>query len=267
MSSSSELFYKVGHLTGLSMSDLHSDNARGAQTARPGTIAWVVDAFGPRIVKYVKNMVGSTNAVGELMAYESDGANVRTTSISANAAGTTTTINTGTTLTVNDHVDMLVFCVDDAGAAGAAPEGETSVCVSNTTGTINLAADYAFSAATASSDTFELISTYHANDAADGDEAWTCQGVVLGKDGIQDNQFGWVHMQGATSCLKIGAAGDVTEGDPIVAGTAGVDAFGSDGQELWVGIATVAYNAGDTGNSSMLAEIRLFSYAGTGASP
>jgi len=137
MSSSTELFYKLGHLSGLSISDLHSDNARGAQTARPGTIAWVVDAFGPRIVKYVKNMVGSTNAVGELMAYESDGANVRSTSITASSAGTTTTIVT-TGLTANDHVDQIAWCVDDAGAAGAAPEGEASVVASNTTTTIKL---------------------------------------------------------------------------------------------------------------------------------
>ena len=266
MASNNELFYKVGHLTGLSTSDLHSDNARGAQTARPGTIAYLTDAFGYRIVKYVKNMVGSTNAMGELMAYESDGANVRSTSITASAAGTTTSIVT-TGLTANDHVDQIVFCVDDAGAAGAAPEGEASVVASNSTTTINLNADYAYSAATATNDTFDLISTYHSNDSVDGDEAWTIQGVVLGKDGIQDNQFGWVQLHGVTPCLKIGLAGDVTEGDPIVAGAAGVDAFGSDGHELWIGVAVTAYNAGDSGNSSMVVDMRLFAYENTGGTP
>lgn len=267
MSSSSELFYKLGHLSGLSNSDLHSDNARGAQTARPGTIAWVVDAYGPRIVRYVKNMIGSTNVMGELMAYESDTANVRSFAVTASSAGTTTSIVT-TGLTANDHVDKLAFCVDDAGAAGAAPEGETSVVASNSATQINLQADYAYSAATATNDTFDLVSTYHANDAADGDEAWTCHGIVLGRDGIQDNQFGWVHMQGSVPCTVTGAAtATITEGDPIVAAAAGVGDFGSDGQELWVGIANSDYNGADSGNSTMLAEIRLFSYAGTGASP
>lgn len=234
MSSSSNLYLNLGHLSGMGMSDLSRDDA--TPYMRPGTIAWVVDAFGPRIVKYVKNVSGSAILKGEFMAYASDGANVKTTTVSNITSGTTTSFVTSG-LTAGRHEGMIAFVLDTAAVAGAAPESESSIVAANTATLVTLEKDYAFSAALAANDDIELIATYQVEDAADGDEAWTCAGVVLGADGISNMQYGWLHVDGITPANTIDSA---TEGDAAVADAAAVGPFGSDGHELWVGHFLVA---------------------------
>lgn len=229
MSSTGNIFLNLGHLSGLGMSDFNRDDA--VPQMRPGTIAWVVDAFGPRLVKYVKNVSGSVIAKGEFMAYASDGANVKTTTITASAGSTTTAIVT-TGLTAGRHEGMIAWVLDDAGAAGAAPESESSIVASNTDVLVTLERDYAYTAALDASDTVELIATYQVEDAADGDEAWTCAGVVLPAAGISNMQYGWIHVDGICPAIMQDSA---TEGDAAVAAAASVGPFGSDGHELWVG--------------------------------
>src|SRR3990167_3097862 len=208
MSSSSNLFFKLGHLTGLGTSDIQ-DGFSTTPQSRPGTIAFVVDAYGPKILKYVKNISNSTMAVAEHVGYDGDGANVITTTISNISAGSTTSATT-TGLTADDHIGKICFVLDNADAAGTAPEGEMGVVADNSTTVITMDRDYPFSVALAANDDLELITTYQVVDTAASDEAWTCTGIVAAQDGILDNAYGWVVQHGLTPALTIANA--ITEG-------------------------------------------------------
>lgn len=262
MSSSSQIYFKLGHLSGLSTSDL-ADGFSTTPVSRPGTVAWVMDAFGPKIVKYVKNISNSTMAVAELIGLDGDGANVITTTISNITSGSTTSAVT-TGLTADDHIGKICFVLDNADTAGTAPEGEMSIVGDNTTTTITLDRDYAYTVALAVNDDLELVTTYQVVDAADGDEGWTVTGVVAAQDGILDNAYGWVVQEGMTPAKMTTNA--ITEGDPIVAGAAVIDAFGSDGQELFVGIAG-ASGSTDEALAHIPAIMKLFAPANTAAAP
>jgi len=261
MSSSSNLFLNLKHLQSIGHTDLNADDS--VQKYTPGALSIMHDRFGTRIFQYVKNVNGSAIAKAELMAYASDGANVKTTTITNISAGSTTSATTSG-LTANRHDGMIAFVLDDAGGAGAAPEGEMSIVASNTATVITMEADYPYSAALAANDDLELIATYQVEDAADGDEAWTVAGIVSGADGITHGQYGWVQCYGVTPALMTTNA--ISEGDPVVAGAAVVDAFGTDGQELWVGIA-LASGSTDEVLKHIPVDIRVWASAGPGGSP
>jgi hypothetical protein len=260
MSSSSNIFLNLGHLSGLGMSDFNRDDA--TPYMRPGTIAWVVDAFGPRIVKYVKNVSGSAILKSELMSYASDGANVKTTTVTNITSGTTKSFVTSA-LTAHRHQGMISYVLDVNAVAGAAPEGESSIVADNTATVVTLEPDYAYSAALAVNDDIELISTYQVEDAADGDEAWTVAGVVMSANGISDNNYGWIHVEGVCPCQSAASA---AEGDPIVADAAQVGPFGSDGHELWIGTSLVTLSTDET-LKQIPAQLKLFTYENSGGTP
>jgi len=90
--------------------------------------------------------------------------------ISNITAGTTSSITT-TGLTEDLYVGALLRCTDDAGAAGAAPEGEIGVIASNTATVVTLDAKYGtFSASPAVNDDFQIIIPFGVVDSAAG--AW-----------------------------------------------------------------------------------------------
>jgi hypothetical protein len=262
MSSLHDTFFRVGHLSGMGAGDLNGNHAYPQM--EPGTIAWMRDAFGYKVLKYVKNVHASAAlAKGSLQAYCSDGANVLTTTVSNITSGSTThAITSG--LTAGRHAGMICFVLDSAQGTGVAPEGEASIVANNTATRINLEPAYALSVALAANDDLELIGTYQAEAAADGDEAWTIQGVVAGKDGISAGNYGWVVMDGY--CVANHGTNAISEGDPVVAGAAIVDAFGTDGQELWVGIAAVSTSTDEVVPSTVV-KMRLLCHAGPGGSP
>jgi hypothetical protein len=259
MASNNDLFLNLGHLSGLGMADFNRDDVKPYQ--RPGTIAWVVDAFGPRIVKYIKNVSGSIIAKGELMSYASDGANVKSTSVTNITSGTTTSFVTSG-LTANRHNGMIAYVLDVAAVAGAAPEGESSIVASNTTTNVTLESDYAYSSTLAVNDDIELIATYQVEDAAGADEAWTVAGVVLAKDGVSDGNYGWIQVEGVTPALSASSA---VEGDPLEAGTATFTPL-TGGHELWCGIALSALST-DEALKQIPVHVKLFSTENTGGTP
>lgn len=261
MATDKNLVFRVGNLLSTSNRDLESDDS--TPYMRPGTQAYIVDAFGPRIFEYGKNVSGSAVTVAQFMALASDGANVVTTTVSNITSGTTTSFVTSG-LTANRHIGMLSFVLDDAGAAGAAPEGETSIVTANTATAVTLDSAYPYSAALAANDDLELISNWQFEDAADGDEAWTCYGMVVAANGISDGNYGWIQREGYASALATTNA--ISEGDPVVAGAAIVDAFGTDGQELWVGIA-LASSSTDEATPRVPVRFKLLTCAGPGGSP
>lgn len=260
MATDKDLFLNLGHLSGLGMSDLNRDDS--IPYMRPGTIAFVTDAFGPRIVKYVKVLQSGGVAKGEVQAYCSDGANVRSTTITNITSGTTTSFVTSS-LTADRHNGMISWVLDNADAAGTAPEGESSIVVKNTATVVTLDSHYPYSTALAVNDDLELIATYQVEDCADGDEAWTVVGVCLAKDGISANNYGWLQMEGVVNALSANSA---TEGDPCVADAATFGPFGTDGQELWCGIFLNATST-DEVLKQVPTQVQLFSSAGPGGSP
>lgn len=261
MATNNDLVLNVGSITGLGMREINGDDATPQN--RPGTITIVVDAFGPRVLKYCRNVNGSTITMGELHSYASSAANVRTTSVANITSGTTTSAVT-TGLTANRHDGMICYVLDDAGAAGAAPEGEASIVADNTTTTITMEADYPFSAALAANDDLMLVSNYQVEDSVDGDEAWTVVGVALGRYGVQNLNYGWYQVEGPVNADA--SAATITSGDPVVAGANVVAAFGTDEHELWVGTALAGMTS-DSVAATALINLKLFAPENSGGTP
>jgi hypothetical protein len=257
----SDLFLRPGNLVGMGSANIHGDDAE--QQARPGTASFIADAFGPRILRYVQNRNGSALVVGDLVSYASDTQNTISTSVANITSGTTTSAVTSG-LTADRHNGMICWVLDNADSAGAAPEGEWSVVADNTATAINVDPQKPYSVALAANDDLELLATYQVEDSADGDEGWTVVGVAAGKDGISVGNYGWVVAHGFTMATHTTNA--ITEGDPIVAGAAVVDAFGTDGQELWVGIACGAGSTDET-LKHLPVHMRVWHSAGPGGSP
>lgn len=257
----SDLFMRPGNLAGMGSADLHADDA--TPYSRPGTAIFLTDAFGARVLRYVQNLNASALVVGDLVSLVSDTQNTISTSVANITSGTTTTAVTSG-LTADKHNGMIGWVLDNADSAGAAPEGEWSVVSDNTTTTLYFDPQKPFSAALAVNDDLELLSVYHVEDAADGDEAWTVMGVACGKNGISVNNYGWVVAHGMTMATHTTNA--ITEGDPVVAGAAVVDAFGTDGQELWVGVALNACST-DESLKHLPVSMRVWHSAGPGGSP
>ena len=155
MSSSSDFFFRVGNLAGMGSNDLSGNDT--VPQAEPGTISWIRDAFGYRLVKYCKNVHASAAlALGSLQAIASDGANVVTTTVTNITSGSTThAITSG--LTAGRHDGMICFVLDSAQGTGIAPEGEASIVDKNSATRIDLAKQYPLSAALAANDDLELL--------------------------------------------------------------------------------------------------------------
>lgn len=261
MATDASLVFRVGNLVGMGMRDLNGDDAVPQQ--RPGSMSFIVDAFGPRIIEYGRNTSGSGVTVGQLMSLEADTINTVSTSVANITSGTTTSAVT-TGLTADNHDGMLCFVLDNDDAAGAAPEGETGIVANNTATLITLDAGYPFSVALAANDDLELLANWQFEDSVDGDEAWTVYGVVLAQDGITSLNYGWIQREGYCSCA--GTATAISEGDPVVADAAVVGPFGTDGQELWIGLA-LSSGSTDEAVARIPVRLKLITCAGSGAAP
>ena len=214
MSSSSSLFLNVGNLVGMGATDLNGDDA-SAQN-RPGSISFIVDAYGPRILKYVRNVGTTARTRGELVEYAADGANVVSTSVTA-TAGSTTSVTAATT--VPRHTGMMAYVLNKAATAGAAPEGEVSFVSTHTATILTMEPTYPFSVAVAVNDTVELVATYQVETTAANDAAWTCTGWLIGADGISANNYGWAVQEGYV--VADATAANITEGTGVKAGVNG----------------------------------------------
>lgn len=260
MSNTSDLVLRLVNFHGYAWSDVNSNTA--TPNATPGGLYYCHDAHGARVLQYVRNRNGSDIIMAETMAYEAADANTMSTSAGTITAGTKTSATTSS-LTAGDHDGKMFYVLDNADSAKGAPESEVSIVAVNTATLITLESAYPLTTALANADTAEMIANFQTEDAVDGDEAWTLAGVALGRDGISDGNYGWVQKEGPCSVLV--AANGITEGDPVVAGAAIMDAFGSDGQELWAGISLATYT--DSTLTTALVALRLISHAGPGGTP
>jgi len=184
--------------------------------------------FGLRGFKYVRFDQSGGNTAGELVAQ------VANVAISNITAGTTTSITTSG-LTADIHVGGLLVCTDDAGGAGAAPEGEAGVIVANTATVVQIDPDSPFSAAPASNDDFVIVKPWATGDAVAGDVAVNVQGVAMADQAQYD--YGWVQFLGLhpkVSCIAAGTA--LTTAKSLIMANGGLVTNGnSSAAELRVG--------------------------------
>jgi len=205
----------------------------------PGQYAFTWDPlYQYRIFKLVKNMSGATLAAGDLVSC------VAAASVGTVTGGTTTSVVTSG-MTANDMEWQMIVVADDAGAAGAAPEGEAALAVGNTTTTITLHPDYAFTAAVAASDSVYVVYINGVEDAAASDErgfghgSIGCMGVAM--SAAPDNNWFWICQRGWVRAKNTDA---LVAGQNIVAGTALIQDASDGAQELCIGECPVSQFAG-----------------------
>ena len=165
---------------------------------RRGIFAPSLLLYGGCWFAWVCNRSGGTLAQGALTSW------IKTTltDIDSGAVGSVTK---AATFTANENVGDLLICTDDAGAAGAAPEGEARIITKNTAAILYVQPD--FSAAPAINDDFVIRSNKNVDASAIGDTRAEIAGVVVAADGIADNYWGWVATQGRIGALgKAGTA-------------------------------------------------------------
>jgi hypothetical protein len=222
-------YLHVGNLIPLTGASLEANDASPGY--RKGGITIVNDDYGIRIFQYNRNQSGSAQGQGELAKKVADVTVANVTS------GSTTGFVKASSLTADIHVGRILYVDDNDDSAGAAPEGESAPIVSNTAGAAVTDSDYPFSAALAANDDVRSFTPgWHVTDAADGDLAKECAGVVVAASGISDSYYGWYQNYGFNPAVKF-EAGAVTSNNPVVAAAASVGAHGSDTAELWVGFA------------------------------
>jgi hypothetical protein len=205
----------VGTVSGLQMGMEKFINAIPAYytgklaAARNQSAAGFVGIFGPAIVALVCNRSGSTYARGAMVKWYTKTGLTFT-------AGTITTATMAATFVANEEVGNFLQILDDAGAAGAAPEGECAQIIKNTTGVLTV--QPAFTAAIANGDTGVIFSASQTILSASGDDRTATAGIVLAPDGIPDNYWGWVVRRGRVLAL-VKASTAISAGKSLIADT------------------------------------------------
>lgn len=168
--------------------------------------------YGLQEFRYVINRSGGTLAAGSLAAYEG----VLNAAVANTGTGTTyATRAANSWITDGAIVGAHFFVVDDAGAAGAAPEGEQSILTRVTALRIDFLP--ALSAALANADTVNWLRPHHVIAAAAAMNRGKVAGVVQGA--LVNNAAGWVQTRGLCPEANMVAAGTaVTEDQYLVAG-------------------------------------------------
>lgn len=185
-----------------------------------GAVRWTYDpVLGYRGFQYVRFDQSGGATKDNLVSYRG------LISVSASGAGTTTTVVTSG-LTADTLADGIIVCLDDAGAAGAAPEGENGRIAANSATLITLDSNDAFSAATASSDTFRVLLPWAVTSAVTGHTAAKVAGVVMATQA--QYSWGWVQFAGFHPSVSAVAAGTtITEDRDLIVDTADVVTNGS----------------------------------------
>lgn len=221
----------------------------------PGQYAHTWDPlWGYRIFKLMKRLDSNTISQGMCVSY------VATASVGTITAGTTTEITTSG-LTANDLEYQMITVSNDYGGNGTAPEGESSLCIGNTTTRITLHPDYPFSAAIAADDTVNVVYQNGYELAASGDvrgnpgHSSGVAGIVMGSP--SDDEWSWILQKGWVTAA-IDASSLPVAGDIKVDATSGYVAAAAvnAGQEIIIGQAVVTQNAA-TASSSTYATIYI----------
>lgn len=157
--------------------------------------------YGQRHFRFVQNKSGGSLAVDVPVMY--DGQHIGT-DVTA-SAGSTTTVerSSGSFITDGVSVDDIINVQDDAGAAGAAPEGEYSF-VTKVEAT-KLTFSPALTVAIAVDDTVNVLKKFSIKASADAAGRAEFAGVLMAT--LADGKFGWVQTKGIHPTTSIVAAG------------------------------------------------------------
>lgn len=192
-----------------------------------GAVRWDFSPyFGYRRFQYLRCDQSGGCTAGQLQSFKP---NVSV----ANISGTHTTTSIETSgLVANIHVGGILYCLDDAGGAGAAPEGQSAIITANTA-TVVTVGD-AFSAAPVDDDDFVIIFPWAVIDSADGDFASQVAGVAMAAHDQYD--WGWFQFEGIHPLVDAKAAGvTLPAGESVVADVATVTDGAGDAVDLRVG--------------------------------
>jgi hypothetical protein len=226
------------------------DSTSATPLEKKGIVRWDHHPiWGLRGFIYLREDQSGGAAIGALRSFKD---NVTITNVTS---GTTTSITTSS-LTADIYVDALLRCTDDAGAAGAAPEGETGRIVKNTTTVITIDSNDAFSAAPAANDDFEIIVPWACENSAANDESAQVAGVVMAAQDQYD--YGWVQFYGLHPSANIVAAGTaVPVEESLIAGTSLL----TDGAGAVLDM-RVAFNKSSIASDTVLRKACVFMFCG-----
>jgi len=193
-----------------------------------GAVRYTYDPyFGARGFKYLRCDQSGGCTKGQL---QSKRANIAITNITA---GSTTSFTLAGQV-ADIYVGGIAVCVDDAGGAGAAPEGESAVITENTTSVFQVDANDAFSVALAANDDLKILLPWAVVDSADGDAAGIVQGVAMAD--LAQYEWGWFQFLGIHPQVDAIAAGTaLIVNESVVANTAVVNDGAADAVDLRIG--------------------------------
>jgi hypothetical protein len=183
------------------------------------TLGFFYDVYGYRQANYRQNYQGSTLNLGGLYSRAVSG----TLTVDTGSATTSFTDSAAALGTTGKFIGAVVVVLDDAGAAGAAPEGETTVIGSHTDTVATFDINLPLSTALAAGDTVSCVSPKIVNSATND-----AQSIVAGcaLSAITSFDWGWVQNLGVHPRTRHSAAAVATQ-TALIAGTAVVATFGT----------------------------------------
>ena len=245
-----QAYFNLSSLLPLAAADLEADNL--AQAYAPGSFGIYVDAYGPRFLQYIKNADSIALTLGMFVARAAD------VTKSAVTSGTTSSVTTSG-LTADAHVGK-VLIDETAAVAGAAPEGESGIIVSNSTTLIKIDPAYPFSVAPGA-DNVRIRSVFHgiANASATV-KSRDVLGAVVAANGISVGNFGWVQFGGVHPLAKNLTNAAITNGAAVIgtttAGAANVSS--SSGVDILLGRALCTIASTNAGKNPMDIRCNIF---------
>lgn len=215
----------------------------------PGIKRWENGMIGEGVYKgvyvhgeceflWVCNRSGSDLSRGALVKFY-------TKSITATGGSTSTFVCSSGTFEDSEEVWNNLYILDDAGGAGAAPEGEFGLITKNTTTTLTIqtpASNKKFTAAVASGDTGRITSRCQVVSSAAGDQRGEVAGIVVASS-LPDDYWGWVAIKGDYVGALVKASTAITVDKALIADTGRLTISSSSGQDLILAYALVGCSA------------------------
>jgi len=229
----------LSNVVALGYPDINADDS--LQRFKLGQMGFFVDDYGMRALRYVKNVRGSALALGDVVIKVAD------VTVASITSGTVSSITKTSGFTANAHIGK-VLIYETASVAGAAPEGESAIIVSNDANTLQLDANYPLSAAPVATSSIRIWGPWHADIAGAAALAENVLGCVVGANGISNGNFGWVQYDGVHPLTKIDPAAAIAAGALVITGAGIVVTIGVAAANKVVGYslaaAAVTTNAG-----------------------
>ena len=210
---------KLGHMLLAVGGEIGKSTLTGGEFP-PNAMGFLADQMGPKYFRYVQNRNGSDNVQGALMARVGD--KNGNTAVNNITSGTTYSCVTSG-LTADAHNGGILWVLDNADSAGAAPEAEMLFITRNTATVILCDRNYPLTTALAVNDDLQLIATQGVEAAASGDTNSGVAGVVVAADGLPNGYWGWIQTMGMCRCL-MKASTALTINGMVVADTARITA-------------------------------------------